>query len=118
MSCGCIKKSATTTLSCSGEPLLLRSSEHDASRRNCDRLRSEWRKSGRDVEFGTIYSKLFTETGELKYFVSVAGLAKRTGVSPNAVRRRIAKGEIEAVKGYGGYYIDTCKVARMLKRAA
>ena len=56
-------------------------------------------KSGRDVEFGTIYSKLFTETGELKYFVSVAGLAKRTGVwSPNAVRRYGSRREmIEAV---------------------
>jgi hypothetical protein len=71
---------------------------------------------GRDVEFGTIYSKLFTETGELKYFVSVAGLAKRTGVSPSAVRRRIAKGELSAVKGFGGYYIDTRKLSPTARR--
>jgi DNA-binding Lrp family transcriptional regulator len=44
-------------------------------------------------------------------------MAKRTGVSPNAVRRRIAKGELKAIKGYGGYYIDTRKLSPMEGRS-
>jgi hypothetical protein len=36
------------------------------------------------------WSKLFTEEGKLKYFVGVAELAKRAGVSPSAIRRQIS----------------------------
>jgi len=59
-----------------------------------------------EVEFREIWSKLFSETGELKRFASVAEMAERTGLSQSAIRRRIAVGELNAVKGYRRTFVE------------
>jgi hypothetical protein len=73
-------------------------------------LEQQMHRIGRETEFAEIWSKLFSEKGDLKFW-GVTSTAAITGVSPSTVRRRIAKGELSAVKGYRQLFIDTRKLS-------